>query len=100
MISVIETLEQNENRIYVRGIVEDVIEIYPATLEDPPEYGPALCEASFELDEDEILPEGEDALLDYINELYLDWKIIDNSDYNLGFNEWWKFHNQNGKQLI
>ena len=87
MISVIETFEQNENRIYVRGIVEDVIEIYPATLEDPPEYGPALCEASFELDEDEILPESEDALLDYINELYLDWKIIDNSDYNLGFNE-------------
>jgi len=87
MISVIETFQKNENQIYVRGIVEDVIEIYPATLEDPPEYGPALCEASFELDEDEILPEGEDALLDYINELYLDWKIIDNSDYNLGFND-------------
>ena len=87
MISVIETFQQNENRIYVRGIVEDVIEIYPATLEDPPEYGPALCEASFELDEDEIVPEGEDALLDYLNELYLDWRIIDNSDYNHGFTE-------------
>jgi hypothetical protein len=87
MISVIETFQQNENRIYVRGIVEDVIEIYPATLEDPPEYGPALCEASFELDEDEIIPEDEDALLDYLNELYLDWRIIDNSDYNPGFTE-------------
>ena len=90
MISVIETFQQNENRIYVRGIVEDVIEIYPATLQDPPEYGPALCEASFDLDEDELLPSDEDALLDYLNELYLDWKIIDNSDdndYNLGFTE-------------
>ena len=87
MISVIETFQQNENRIYVRGIVEDVIEIYPATQQDPPEYGPALCEASFELNEDEILPEDEDALLDYINELYLDWKIIDISDYNPGFTE-------------
>ena len=87
MISVIETFQQKENQIYVRGIVEDVIEIYPATLEDPPEYGPALCEASFELDEDEIVPEGEDALLDYLNELYLDWRIIDNSDYNHGFTE-------------
>ena len=87
MISVIETFQQNENCIYVRGIVEDVIEIYPATLQDPPEYGPALCEASFVLDEDEILPEGEDALLDYINELYLDWRIIDTSDYNHGFTE-------------
>ena len=87
MISVIETFQKNENRIYVRGIVEDVIEIYPATLQDPAEYGPALCEASFELNEDEILPEDEDALLDYINELYLDWKIIDISDYNPGFTE-------------
>ena len=87
MISVIETFQQNENRIYVRGIVEDVIEIYPATLQDPAEYGPALCEASFELDEDELIPEGEDALLDYLNELYLDWKIIDISDYNPGYTE-------------
>lgn len=87
MISVIETFQQNENQIYVRGIVEDVIEIYPATLQDPPEYGPALCEASFELDEDEIIPEGEDALLDYLNELDLDWKILDNSNYNFGFTE-------------
>jgi len=87
MISVIETFQQNENHIYVRGIVEDVIEIYPATQQDPPEYGPALCEASFELDEGELLPEGEDALLDYLNELYLDWRIVDTSDYNLGFTE-------------
>ena len=87
MISVIETFQQNKNRIYVRGIVEDVIEIYPATLQDPAEYGPALCEASFVLNEDEIVPEGDDALLDYLNELYLDWKIIDNSDYNHGFTE-------------
>jgi hypothetical protein len=87
MISAIETFQQNENRIYVRGIVEDVIEIYPATLQDPPEYGPALCEASFELDEDELIPEGDDALLDYLNQLYLDWRIIDNSDYNHGFTE-------------
>ena len=87
MISAIETFQQNENKIYVRGIVEDVIEIYPATLQDPAEYGPALCEASFELDEDELIPEGEDALLDYLNELYLDWKIIDISDYNPGYTE-------------
>ena len=87
MISVIETFQQNENHIYVRGIVEDVIEIYPSTQQDPPEYGPALCEASFELDEGELLPEGEDALLDYLNELYLDWRIVDTSDYNLGFTE-------------
>jgi len=26
-------------------------------------------------------------LLDYLNELYLDWKIVDTSDYNLGFTD-------------
>ena len=87
MISLIETFQKNENQIYVRAIVEDMIEIYPATQYDPPEYGPALCEARFELDEDELLPEGEDALLDYLDELDLDWKVLDNSDYNLGFTE-------------
>jgi len=90
MISLIETIERNGNEIYVRGVMEDAIEIYPATLQDPPEYGPAFCEATFVLDDDEILPEGGDALLDYINELYLDWQIVDNSDdydYNPGFTE-------------
>lgn len=87
MISVIETFQQNKNQIYVRAIVEDMIEIYPATQYDPPEYGPSLCESNFELDEDELLPEGEDALIDYLNELNLDWKIIDTSDYNPGYTE-------------
>ena len=87
MISLIETFQKNENQIYVRAIVEDMIEIYPATQYDPPEYGPALCEASFELDEYELLPQGEDALIDYLNGLDLNWKIIDTSDYNFGFTE-------------
>lgn len=87
MISLIETLERTGNQIYVRAILEDVIEIYPATLQDPSEYGPALCEASFVLDDDEIIPEGEDDLLDYLNKLHLDWEIIDNGDYNHEFTE-------------
>jgi hypothetical protein len=87
MISVIETFQKNENYIYVRAIVEDMIQIYPPTLYDPPEYGPALCEASFELNEGEVLPEGEDALIDYLDELDIEWKIVDNSDYNYGFTE-------------
>jgi hypothetical protein len=87
MISVIETFQKNQNYIYVRAIVEDMIQIYPPTLYDPPEYGPALCEASFELNEGEVLPEGEDALIDYLDELDIEWKIVDNSDYNYGFTE-------------
>ncbi len=82
MISLIETIERNKNEIYVRGVMEDVIEIYPAKLQEPPEYAPALCEATFVLDEDEVLPEGGDDLLDYLNKLHLDWKIVDNIDYD------------------
>jgi len=80
MISVIETFQQNKNRIYVRVIVEDMIEVYPASLYDPPEYGPALCETTFELDEDELLPENEDALIEYLEKLDLEWNLVDNSD--------------------
>lgn len=83
MISVIETIEKTENKVFVRAIVEDMVQVYPATLYDPPEYGPAVCEASFELEENELLPNGEDTLIDYLNDLDLNWKIVDNSDYYL-----------------
>ena len=83
MISVIETIEKTENKVFVRAIVEDMVQVYPATLYDPPEYGPAVCEASFELEENELLPNGEDTLIDYLNDLDLNWQIVDNSDYYL-----------------
>jgi hypothetical protein len=83
MISVIETIQKTENKVFVRAIVEDMIQVYPATLQDPPEYGPAVCESSFQLEENELLPNGEDALIDYLNQLDLNWQIIDNSDYYL-----------------
>ena len=83
MISVIETIEKTENKVFVRAIVEDMIQVYPATLYDPPEYGPAVCEASFELDEDELLPNGEDSLIDYLNDLDLNWQIVDGIDFDL-----------------
>lgn len=81
MISVIETIQKTENEVFVRAIVEDMVQVFPATLYDPPEYGPAVCEATFELDEDELLPINEDALVDYLNQLDLDWQIVDNGDY-------------------
>lgn len=81
MISVIETIQKTENEVFVRAIVEDMVQTYPSTLYDPPEYGPAVCEATFELDEDELLPINEDALVDYLNQLDLDWQIVDNGDY-------------------
>jgi hypothetical protein len=85
MISLIETFQQNKNFVYVRAVLEDMVQVHPSTLYDPPEYGPALCESSFTFDEDEILPDNEEELIDYLNELDLDWKIVDTSDCSFGF---------------
>jgi len=81
MISLIETVQVNKNTVFVRAVVEDMVEIYPATQYDPSEYGPAVCETEFELNEDEVLPENEEELIDYLNELSLDWLVLD-KDWN------------------
>jgi hypothetical protein len=81
MISVIYDIIKNEDRVTVKAVVEDSVQTYAATLIDPPEYGPALCEASFELEENEILPKDEDDLIDYLESLNLDWEIIPEDEY-------------------
>jgi hypothetical protein len=81
MISLIETVQVNKNTVFVRAVVEDMVEIYPETQYDPPEYGPAVCETVFELNEDEVLPENDEELIDYLNELSLDWLVLD-KDWN------------------
>lgn len=83
MIQSIESIHQSEDRtVYVSAVVEEAVEVYGQTLYDPPEYGPALCEASFELDEDEILPDNEHELIQYLDNLDLMWNLVDNSyDY-------------------
>lgn len=83
MIKSIESIHQSEDRtVYVSAVIEDAVEVYGQTLYDPPEYGPALCEASFELDEDEILPDNEHELLQFLEDLDLTWDLVDNSyDY-------------------
>ncbi len=82
MIKSIESIHQSEDRtVYVSAVIEDAVEVYGQTLYDPPEYGPALCEASFELDEDEILPDNEHELLQFLEDLDLTWDLVDITDY-------------------
>jgi hypothetical protein len=76
MISLIYKIEQTENEIYVQAVVEDMVQIYAQTYYEPAEYGPALCEASFSLSDDEVLPVNEDEIIDYLESLELEWKII------------------------
>ena len=78
----IESIFQDEFGIVnVNAIVEDMVVVTPQSYNYPAEYGSALCEASFELDEDETLTDNEEDLIQYLESLNLDWTIIDTSDY-------------------
>lgn len=69
-----------DRTVYVSAVVEDVVQTYAQTYYDPAEYGAALCEASFYLEEDEKLPEDDVELKDYIDNLDLCWNPVDASD--------------------
>ena len=76
MILSIDEIKQEDDLVSVRAVVEDAIQTYSQTYYDPPEYGPALCESSFYLDEEEILPKDEEQLLNYLNSLDIFWEVL------------------------
>lgn len=76
MITLVYDVRQEDDRVTVTAIVEDVKLVYPATRFEPAEYGPALCEASFYLDEGELLPSDDEQLIEYLENLNLDWELI------------------------
>ncbi len=80
MISMIYDVVRSEDEITVRAVIEDVVLMHNQTLYDPPEYGPAVCTGTFTLEEGEELPEDEDELVQFIENLDLNWEIEDNSD--------------------
>lgn len=77
----IESIYQDDGTIYVTAMVEDAVQTYSQTYYDPAEYGPALCEASFSVDDDEILPDNDCELIEYLEKLDLEWNMVDNTDY-------------------
>lgn len=81
MITVIYNVDQNDDHVTVQAVVEDVVLTYAATHLDPPEYGPALCEASFYLGEDETLPTNDDDLIEFLEKLDLEWEVLPMDDY-------------------
>lgn len=76
----IESIYQDDGRIYVTAVVEDAAMTYSQTYYSPAEYGPAVCEASFSVDDDEILPDNDYELIEYLEKLDLEWNPVDNSD--------------------
>jgi hypothetical protein len=78
----IETIFVEDNLVNVIAVVEDAAVVFKATYYDPEELGPGLCSARFYLDEYETLPDDENQLLDYINDLQLDWTLIQPENYD------------------
>jgi hypothetical protein len=77
ILSIEKIYQDSDNTIHVEAVIEDFILVSEATLDSPEEYGPAICETSFELEEDEILPDNENELIDFLDKMYLEWKLVE-----------------------
>lgn len=80
MISVIYETKTEKNVLYVKAVVEDMIRVFSGSRYEPPEYGPGLCEATIELEDDEVVPENDDELISFLEARYIDWKVIEVED--------------------
>lgn len=69
--------------VTVTAVVEDMRLLYRASRYEPEEWAPALCTASFQLDEGEQIPTDEDGFCGYLDQLDLYWQLVDTSDCNL-----------------
>lgn len=69
--------------VTVTAVVEDMRLLYKATRDDPEEWAPALCTASFEMADDESIPLDESSFCTFLDRLDLDWTLVDTSDYYL-----------------
>jgi hypothetical protein len=79
-ILAIELTSIENNNVTVEAVVDDMRCIFKGSHEDPAEYAPALCAASFTLDPDESIPVDEDGFCEYLARLDLDWQLVDASD--------------------
>jgi hypothetical protein len=79
----IEETSIDGNHVTVTALVEDMSLVHKATYFEPDEWAPALCSASFELDEDEQIPVDEDGFCRYLNQRDLPWQLVDTSDWYL-----------------
>jgi len=80
----IESFHQDKEKFYVTAVVEDMALTYSQTYYEPAEYGPALCESSFEIDDEElkslVIPDNDEELIQFLQQLDLEWNLVDNSD--------------------
>lgn len=77
----IENTTIKGNHVTVEAVVDEMQCIRRADNFGPAEYAPALCQTTFQLDEGEQVPVDEDGFCRYLDQLDLDWQLVDTSDY-------------------
>ena len=80
----IKSIYQDGEIIHVTAMIEDAVQTRSQTYYDPAEYGPALCGASFAIDDEElkelVLPDNDLEIIEFLEKLDLEWNPVDNSD--------------------
>jgi len=78
--SIDSIFKDDSGRVYVTAVLDESVQIYPQTYYDPAEYGPAVCQTSFYLDDGENIPDDEQEMINFIENLDLEWLPVDLSD--------------------
>lgn len=77
----IENVNIKDGYAEVTAVVDEMLLVYPATRFEPAEYGPAICEATIELDPSEPIPLDEDGFCAYLDQVDPEWRILNLSNY-------------------
>ena len=70
-------IEIEEDCVNVRAVVDEMITIRGQTYFEEEQFAPGVCEASYELEEGEVFPETEKEQIKFLEELDLDWDLIE-----------------------
>lgn len=71
----------HDNICTVEAVIEDAVVVQQQTLEDPEEYGPALCRGSFYFCEEDVIPVTDEGLRRMFAERIDNWEVVDTSDW-------------------
>jgi hypothetical protein len=79
-------IEINEMRfdddvLVVEAVVEDAALVRSQTMEDPPEWGPALCRGTWHMDSEALIPATDAQFFEMLSDNIDDWALVDTSDY-------------------
>lgn len=73
----INEVEINDGVITVEAVVDEMILYRGMSYYHPEEWVPAVCQAEYELNNGELFPDTEKQQIAFLEELDLDWEIID-----------------------